>query len=439
MRCTLILCVLSLASGCYLSHERPDAGADAPTDAPLPSCSVSCGPVEHIASFDPLLADASTLRAVVSEDGHIAILLRNTGDPTFVMALLDPESGEVTVTPLGERPGPITTHGLTVANVEATAEGFVATALTTTELTSRVATHPHFAALTFGPDVAFVSGPEMLGELTYEYAPCACAIRSSIFGRRRAEAIATVEGDTLWVTRLARDTRRIGTSVAWSSFEGAPPRSGAVEGSMFPDGRIAVAGGGAATGLEPREAFLAIEGADREVRVVSLPGERFDAPPTIVATAEGVSVFRFVSDPRDLGASVLRAETRNDRGAVLDGIALRTQYGLAPVEYGSFRGRVGAGLVWVENDATLRVLPDVGSGTAPSWAACEGVEIEPLTTLPHPLAVDPSRHEGAPTMVVLGEGDGASELHVVLLGRLDARGATAVDVFRIPGCHLDTR
>jgi hypothetical protein len=439
MRRTLTLLTLSLASGCYLSHQPPDAGPDVPEDAPLPNCTVSCGPVEHVASIDTTIADVSTLRAVVTRDGGIAILLRNTGDPTFVMALVDPDSGEVAVTPLDRRPGPITTHGLTIANLEASSEGFLATALTTTEFTSRVPTRPVFVSLRFGADAAFVSGPDILGELSYEYAPCDCALRSSIFGRQRAEAIASLEGETLWLTRLDPETRRVGTSMAWASFPGAPPRSGAVQGSMFPDGRVAVVGGGAGTGLGPRDGFLAVEGIDGEVRVVPLPGERFDAPPTLVAGADGVSVFRFVSDPRDLGASVLRAETRDERGAVLDGIALRPLHGLAPVEYAAFRGRVGAGMVWVDDDSVLRVLPEVGSGTATSWSACEGLEIDPLITLPHALQSASILYDGSPAIVALGEGDGASELYVVLLGQTPDVGGSAVDVFRIPDCRLDAR
>lgn len=435
MRAALILCAFGLwvfVGGCYLSHAAPipvDAGV--PVDAP-PTCTARCEPPTTIVRLDGTELSLGFLREAVVRDGVLFVLFRGPFADlvTYAVVQIDLRTGSVLA---ASRVADMTTQALTVADLGVTPDALVVTALTT-DTFARFAVDPRVSRASFDRGGA-LTGPEVVGALPFSYAPCTCALRGSVFGRDASEALVVLEHGDLWLTRLDLATGAPGETERFAAFPDAPPRPGAVQGIMLDDGRVVAVGGGSGAGLEPREAFVAVEAVTGEVLVSPLPGERFDPPPHLVATGDRFGLARYVSNPRDAADGRLIAEVRDGAGGIVDGLEVRSRYGLPPAAYAAYRGRGGPGVVWVETDATLRVLPEAGSGTATSWSECDGVTVSPSHTSDLPLSVPAAWSDGSPTVVALDPGDGSGDVVVIL--HVEDPSFARFDVLRIPGCRLD--
>lgn len=201
------------------------------------------------------------------------------------------------------------------------------------------------------------------------------------------------------------------------------PGTTPVDGVALSDDTIVVVGGGFGDGLEPRSGFVAA-GALHEVPLLASPidGAAFDPPPLVTPAPSGDSFYLFhqVSDTRDLGASVLRAQLR-DRDGPVDTLSLALPGGLMPVAMASFASPAGAGLTWVDRDGSVHLLPAMEG-----WDRC-GHEIDPgvVATLPFGVA------SGSAFLATEHEGD-------ILLFALDRSGehGRALIVLRIPSCEV---
>lgn len=428
----------ALLAGCYRSHERiaaPDGGDDVRAPA---VCRVECDAVERLASFDASrLPEIEALDAVAADGNRLVVLghvrRADGAGRNYVLVGVDLTSGEVT--------GPVEASGL--GTWEEPVEGALSRApggWSATLLTSRrFDTTARLNVASFSDDIVLRAEAADVAPLPFPHAP-GTTLPASAAARQGRAVLAAVDGETLWISRLSlAPSPADAGSIALARFPGAPPRGTPTSVALRDDGRVAVAGGGYARGLEPRDGFLALERVDGAAAIVDIPGERFDPPPMVLAAPSGATVFRHVSDPLDLDESGIRAELRDEDGVVTDATHVRTAAGLVPLGMATFEGVRSGGLVWVEPDLGLRVLAEGGSGSAARWDECTAIDVGPMYTLPLPLRLEAAIHyDGAALLAVSAPGP-AGEVIVVALTYDDSDRVFPLDieVLRVPECRLN--
>ncbi len=463
----LVVAVASMA-GCYLSHERDDAGIarDASTDAsidassdagidaevppPLHRCRVRCGEPQLIGTLRGMTG-IEALLSVAARGTRVGVLVRqfhprDANDFPFYALVSVDTAGGVVSSPVSSVDS--YSIGASAAGLHVRGDTFVATMLRSDDI-GDVPTTAMVAAAAWGIGEGGLAWSEpLLAHLPPMLLPCDCPRLGTGFGLGDWSATALVEGDTLWLAPVELDAPVHGLEpvplVRWPS---APPRTTPLAGAMLADGTTVLVGGGFATGLDPRAGFIVVAHPGETPTVDPLPGALFDPPPLLAVHDNEVYVFRFVSRTEDASASGFVAQSRDARGTNVDRVEVATTGGLVPVATAAYRGARGAGLVWVEPSGDVRVLPSMEvTARGSAWRDC-GYDIEapPVASLPRGVSTSTNIHGGVP-MLAVGSGDGLSEpargaddIILVIVDSSPEALAGELTILRLPDCGVEMR
>lgn len=440
------VCGLALA-GCYASHTRVhDAGADGSVgdasvdrdldahldavDASSARCRVQCGPPELIVTQE--LLDLEGLHDVAWNASTLGVLTRRyflhpdgALYPDYALMRVDPSSGTMRASDTAEavRSSQVLGGGLHVRDGE-----WIATVLRTDAI------GPHFPIETSVGAARWDAGGALLWEdgalavFPETLISCDCVHLGAAFGRGATSFAALAHGHAIWAVQLGWDSGPTVSEVTrLATLPLDVPGSTPLEGALLTDDGLALAGGGFGVGLERRDGFI-VAGPMQDAPLMSRPsaGEPFDPPPRVEAAADGTHfyVFRRASNTADLAASELRIEARSAAGEVMDELSIALRHGLVPLEIVSFAHDESVGVVWVDRDGGVHVLPRLDADTLADCA--HDIDAPAVATLPRGL--ENMSFHGARSLLAAADDDGVLAIAM--------EPGPALTVLRLPACEI---
>jgi hypothetical protein len=441
-----VLALLPIAfvfGGCYLAHERPaDAGArrdvalpdavlpDAFEPDAAPECTLRCEMPTTLASAalpvrpNRSLLEAIVLDPVVTPDAVYGVVLATPTDPhdeTELSPWLFRADRATGVLSWLESPDGLRTHvALHAAELRVTGDALDMIALATTgptdvgrdAIVARGEWSVSSMALTREEDALMAAPFDLVPTFEGD---------GTVFGARDLDIAAFANLDGLYGFVLRGDASPEFLRIVSLSDTGAvEPLSGAV----LADGRIVIAGGGAASlRTEARAPFFAI-GRIEDAPLVSQPviGASHDPPPLVVAEGDGYALARHVTDDADVVSSAIHFLHVAPDGTSRGEVTLATTNGRRPFWMSLFAGTTHAGLAWLEHGASsldaleLRVVtPGVDRG-------CSTAGVAPLASIDMGI-----------TGIAAAAGDDGTVFVVTVLPRSGPIGPT-VSVLAVPAC-----